>query len=434
MSMTRSEWATERPGDAPEGRDDAGASRVADVGDGVDADVVVISSSPLCLVEAVARARQGARVIVLDARDRLGGAWDVTTLAGYEDVESCAHLLTSHPKCFDFLSREIGLDLAPLDPAPVSYSWGLPWKPRASRYETFGWKIEETLSRLLVRGLPRSIGQWNRAMIRPLGRAVMIAVDHLRGRRPQHLYPKGGTAEMIRRLGALIGAEPRIEVRLETRADACRVDEARGIVTVETDRGPIRARHAVITNQTWLREIETPRERLGPTGTREACHQLLLHVEDPTPIRCSYVEFNGHPLIRRFSDVTAFTRDHDPAVRTGKILAVTTTRAIEDEADDRVVLDEIIAMKLVDPGARITHRRAFAHGMLAVDRGLVVALQRRYAGFFTQLWTADFAECVAAQADRWTAMLKAPAALAGERPRLAVAGRIEPAVERRAAA
>jgi phytoene dehydrogenase-like protein len=47
-------------------------------------DWAVIGSSPLCMMKAIVLARGGARVVVIEKNDRLGGMWSSGRVFGYD--------------------------------------------------------------------------------------------------------------------------------------------------------------------------------------------------------------------------------------------------------------------------------------------------------------------------------------------------------------
>ena len=81
--------------------------------------VAVIGSSPLALLDAVDAAAAGHDVTVFEATAGLGGAWGVTTFAGFADVEIGCHLLERESRGYRRLEAA-GVELLPLDPQPVT--------------------------------------------------------------------------------------------------------------------------------------------------------------------------------------------------------------------------------------------------------------------------------------------------------------------------
>ena len=159
-------------------------------------DTAVIGSSPGCVLEALCRAAGGTSVVVIDDKPALGGAWDFIAMAGYTNVESCAHILRYHPGCYWFLTKYLGLRMVPMDPPPVGYSCRRFRRPKGSRYETWRWKLRYIGDRIDHAGFPRTWRRLENDVLRPLVRSVLIAVDQLRGRPPVQEYPAGGTPAM----------------------------------------------------------------------------------------------------------------------------------------------------------------------------------------------------------------------------------------------
>src|SRR5215471_13941463 len=82
-----------------------------------DYDAVIVSTSPVCLMTAVALRTQGKRVLLVDQSPVVGGAWITTDLAGFENVEVGCHLIDPDPAVYSFMTA-LGIPMQPLSPSP----------------------------------------------------------------------------------------------------------------------------------------------------------------------------------------------------------------------------------------------------------------------------------------------------------------------------
>jgi len=86
--------------------------------------VLVVGSSPMLLMAALGHHRRGANVTVAEARSRLGGAWATTHVPGLGDVETACHILESDGVVYEWLVKEVGLELTTAMQPPICVVWG----------------------------------------------------------------------------------------------------------------------------------------------------------------------------------------------------------------------------------------------------------------------------------------------------------------------
>lgn len=74
--------------------------------------LLCIGTSPPMLMEALARARAGDRVMIVDRALYPGGAWATPAAVGFDSVEVGVHLLENRPK-FHAMLQALGVQLQP---------------------------------------------------------------------------------------------------------------------------------------------------------------------------------------------------------------------------------------------------------------------------------------------------------------------------------
>ena len=144
-------------------------------------DSVVIGASPTGLFEAAALAETGAKVLVVDQSDRLGGAWTTLDLPGVGTVECGSHYLIDLPNVYSFLEEVLDIRLVLLDPPPqyilprrvasrlcvdFTQRWGGKISPRVHRGEV--WQVRITVMFVIFSG-------W---MVRRGGRSNILSGEH----------------------------------------------------------------------------------------------------------------------------------------------------------------------------------------------------------------------------------------------------------------
>jgi hypothetical protein len=74
-------------------------------------DTVVIGTSPIALAAAIQYGLRGRKVLVLEERERIGGAWGGETICGIPDVDIGAHDLVIDLENGEFLGRKFQVEL-----------------------------------------------------------------------------------------------------------------------------------------------------------------------------------------------------------------------------------------------------------------------------------------------------------------------------------
>lgn len=366
-------------------------------------DAVIVSTSPIALLEALAREGAGERVLVVDDNTRIGGAWDYGTIGGHRRVEMGAHILRHHPGCYAFLRSHLGLPLEPMQPAPRGYSCRPEREPRGTRYETWRWKLDYIGDRIAHSGLPRSWKRVEHDVIRPAIRAALMWFDERRGRGAVQLYPVGGTPALIDRIRDMV-RDSSIEVRLGTRLNG--INRRGDVIECGLGSSLVTTKTIVLSHQSRLDTISIDGAMLPPTGDMRKAMQLIFVVRDASPIACSFLEFNGHPRLRRVSDVTRYTEDYDGSHRE-KVIAVSLRAFIgEEEAIVAEVFDDLKQLGVISQDARQVHARWHVYRTTKQSPTVMERLRATLGEQIAFLETRDLAAAIEMYAPRWTRTIK----------------------------
>lgn len=79
-----------------------------------DFDCILIGSSPATLFEALYQAHSGNKVLVLEASDRLGGAWKSIDICGITNADGGCHEIGNNPLIKEYLETYIGCKTVPM--------------------------------------------------------------------------------------------------------------------------------------------------------------------------------------------------------------------------------------------------------------------------------------------------------------------------------
>ncbi len=275
-------------------------------------DTILISASPLALTEALLLARSGQRVLVVDRRPTIGGAWRSADVLGYTNVEVGCHLFIEHPAVPIMAAQVWGLALAPLVPVPTQHTY-LAGRLFEERYGSSGYAaVREGLGavRKSADGVfrrQRQGGSWPQTA-RAYWRSLKHAKGWLGDFRTRHhgfYYPPGGTAEIVSALRARAD-EAGISLWLGREALSASITGSSAQVDLDSGESVV-ARQLVLTRGSQLRTLNGLNI---PERARIRWHWVVV-VDDMTPRAFSYLQFIGHPLLERVSDVTTFARTLD---------------------------------------------------------------------------------------------------------------------------
>ncbi|TDI49933.1 MAG: hypothetical protein E2P01_02260 [Acidobacteria bacterium] len=367
-------------------------------------DTAIIGSSPISLLEALYRAGKGEEVVVLDDKSVLGGAWDFISMAGYTNVESCSHILRYHPGCYRFLEKYLGLKMIPMDPPPLGYSCRNSRPPKGFRYETWRWKLQYISDRIDHAGLPRTWERFENDVLRPCVRGGLIALDRLRGREAIQEYPVGGTPAMVESLRNLI-RRSNVSIRLNHLVKY--VESRNGRIQLLADDSKLVCDNLVMTTQTRLCGVHSHGTEVPRTGKDLRSIQLMLLLYDPSPIGCSFLEFNGHPFLRRVSDVTRYTAQYCESGRQEKIISV--TYRLDQSVDDELIVKTMTQLKdlgVTGPGAEIKHHEWHSYPTTLQKPVVMEQIQNLFGSQLNVLWTIDLALAIEMYAPRWQTSLR----------------------------
>ena len=82
-------------------------------------DSIIIGSSPVSILEAIYRAEQNDRVLLVEKAPGLGGAWRTEPCFGLRGVEVSPHVMLPNRYAYRIISEKLGVAMKPMLPPPV---------------------------------------------------------------------------------------------------------------------------------------------------------------------------------------------------------------------------------------------------------------------------------------------------------------------------
>lgn len=336
-------------------------------------ELVVVGSSPLMLMHALAHARSGCRVRILDRAAVVGGSWKTPAMLGFSSVECGVHLLENRPGLYARLEA-MGIDLA------VDTDGFLLWKGR--RYPLSG-------SRAFFHAMVafNALRRGHFDAFRRIGRSAINSARHVR---VPLRYPAEGCRQIHRRLSGLLEAEG-ATLRLGTAIDLIDVDSD-GRVRCHTSLGLETADHVLIASRAHapIRVDGHPLAVAVETG--ETC-SVVLRVRCRRPPGYTYVEILGDALLKRVRDVTRFTQ---PAVPSGEALLCVQMRDagrqyLEARSGEELAR-HLCSLGLLDPADEVVAWERADYRLQTIGNADLQRLSRKTAGRVIAVPTTDFAD------------------------------------------
>ena len=149
-------------------------------------DNVILGSSPILLLEAVFLAISGKKVIILEKKERLGGAWYLLDFFNNISIESGCHIWYRDKRTYDFLKTKLGITLAPGNPQPriIINNKKIPYKLKKFI------KLYEGIRKNLL-----NPSYWPSLLRQFIEESSTVS---------KYYYPRRGSVELIERLQKLI--------------------------------------------------------------------------------------------------------------------------------------------------------------------------------------------------------------------------------------
>ncbi len=252
-------------------------------------DCILIGSGPIHLLEALYLSKQGKRVLVVEEKEQIGGAWATVTHQGLPPLEIGCHIWDIDKKAYAFLRDHLHLNLQPLSPSPAivygRFSFPYDWKNMVFLAQN----ALKHLSKLAIPSFFKALfnSEYYHFSIIP----------------SKYYYPEGGAAELMHQITAQI-AKTSIDIVTNASVETLSIDENK-VVTVATKRQQWNTKEVVMTSFSAIKSVHNKGEvyELPEPRLRSFIHAHLVF-EDNANTPVSYVRLMKHPLIHRVSDIT----------------------------------------------------------------------------------------------------------------------------------
>jgi phytoene dehydrogenase-like protein len=303
------------------------------------ADVVVVGSSPLLLLEALHQARLGNRVVVVESAHLVGGAWREMPLFGLRRVEIAPHIVMYNRVTYDYFAQDLKLNVQKMSPSP-RYVWnsaiGRFWIPYA--LSPFIAYVSAPLHYIRNKQYRANFALIREEYFGRLGHATKLLLLWIfAGRKPSIEYPLRGTLDLVDRIEELL-KKSSVQVRLNTRVLSVEKSVKAGVQVRCNDGVILNAKKVIMTRHQYIPRLAVdgkPVDSRYNFGTYTSVHLL---VKTAHPSRSAFVLAKRDPLINLFSDLTSYM-DDVPAGR--RVLTLRLPHG--QQATDRATAEKVVS-------------------------------------------------------------------------------------------
>ena len=276
-------------------------------GKSLEYDLLVISSSPLMILEAAKYSEQGYKVGVFDDRERIGGAWYVKDLFGYKNVEVGCHFIYNNNEVYDYLDQIDSYKLEVMNPQPTIIISGVNKKPKEKRGRMANFKFamksfffkDKTLScrqMQVVTGIREMFQQRSpKRFFQGLKRFFKYT---------PYKYFKKGCGEFMANIQQLIERKG-LEMHYNSRINNVVIDPGVGGSTVVNGQ-EVKFKKLLLSKHVKFDSLKINEKVEEYERTPWRKKHFVMHVQGQLKRKFSYVDVVNDPILKRVSDVGAY--------------------------------------------------------------------------------------------------------------------------------
>ncbi len=311
-------------------------------------DRIVVSTSPVPLIEAIYLRLTGHSCLVVDRAEKIGGAWGVTDLPHYSDAEEGPHYFAVTPAVLDLLNL-LGLEMERLTPRE---RWFLRGRFLGIDDVTYDRHWVRTVSHTY----PGSPLLHRAKVISQFARQLVQTGLNPWATKRYMTYPRRGLPGMLSRFAALMDTVG-VDLRLECELTDIRIETDRDTTVAVVDGEPIACGEVVLTSYSRLASLEVDGHSVTlPTSSSVRLLDLQLLLDDPRSRRFSVLKFpKGEAIIDYVTDVTALAVPRTETPQHGRFLLARCVQPDLPQTEDsaRAVIDLLKSRDCIAPEARM---------------------------------------------------------------------------------
>ena len=238
-----------------------------------DSDVIIIGSSIIHLLKAIALASYGRKVIVIEGSEKLGGVWSTIDILGLKNIERATHIFMPCETTYNLFEQFFEHPFINIDPKPFSMIF----------------KKNEILE--ATKDFPGSEESPN-----PSVKYQGPCKEPLNG--PNSLVSK------------LVSISKELGVVFITNTYVSSIDCGNKYVTLNTKTKKLKTKKVIISRGSPIAEIKTENSNIIPfNSSNNISIHFITNKGNNFPF--SFIHFQNHPLIVELQDLTNITNGID---------------------------------------------------------------------------------------------------------------------------
>ena len=254
--------------------------------------IVFIGTGPVSLLKAYLTARKNPEksILILDNNPTFGGAWYSDLRSDGSEIESGCHIWSYNKKVYDYLARELALEMVKMKPAPLFVKGKL----------KVPYSIKNTIDsyKYLIKKLVRfdfkvfsQIKQSEKYTFKIFGK--------------QNKYAEFGSVDLVKALKKRIESTKNIKIERGVKVERIELSEDAKYFVAGISKS---AEKIFMTSVTDLKEISTESEKI-PLSQRQVDYiHFLVKLNQPLRKKMSYWRLTDDKIIHRISDISYQTR------------------------------------------------------------------------------------------------------------------------------
>lgn len=360
-------------------------------------DCAIIGTSPIGLIEALFRAEAGQKVCLIDQQSKLGGAWVSREQFGIKGVESYCHLIDYDKAGYAALRDIFPGAFYKVRHTPEKYIFrdGSTDLETRYTYASLRGSLQNSPRLFTTLGKPPVCWGWD---------GVEWLRRHALGR--GHIYPIGGAEQLIARLQKALFRSG-IEVLLDTTLEKLEMPAEPGNTVQITVRSEgagriIDARQIVMTSRTELPSVVIGGvlRSIGTLKQPKKFPHLVMHARVGQESPYSYIDFRGHPIIRRSQNQSQALQLAGLLPRDEEIHIV----HLQEEAADTgapQIIELLRALGLLPETFRVLDAAPNVRVMSLIDLKSLADLRKQTGKYIVLLRTENLSVSLGANWSRW---------------------------------
>lgn len=251
-------------------------------------DLVYIGTGPISVIDAVCNKVSGDKVLMVDNKSEVGGAWIAIAVGDFGKIEVGCHIWSYNKTAYQFLEDFFELELIELKPFPQFVN--------GRKRINYDYKNS-------VITMQRVAGHLKRARLKNLYRYIR---KNPSARIPilpkKYLYPKGGGRAFQNAISQKI---TKFEIPLYLNCDILEIEMVGDIWHLKKANGEVlHAKKIVLTSTSSLKKIVYKGSELILNQSRITYTHFHLVIDQKLKTNLSYLRILDDSLIHRISDVT----------------------------------------------------------------------------------------------------------------------------------